>query len=448
MGDCVSMSAEVDREHIFAQYFGSGSGIQFARSQALGGTLQHSPLRSLCWRLFLGIIPEGSDLSTWSSMIKEQRQAYTELKEEYLINPYEETSENLLVNNPLSQVEDSPWQTYFQNKELQNEIVQDLIRTYPEREFFQKDKIRTLMCDILFIVAKRNPSLGYRQGMNELLAPIVYLLDKESIPAAEVQDHVAYLACSEEYIEHDAFTIFDALMDQMNRWFVRSDSSNREDVHSPVVQKCKYIQDVLLKKHDPVLQSFLTDIGIEPQIYALRWIRLMFAREFHLDDVLTLWDAIFAYGRNLELMSNICLSMLLYLRDQLLEMDNSGCLRRLLNYPPVEDVTIFIISALNMLDPTRVKVPSSKPKPKPEPVSAKIEDLYVPTEDHSMPVKGPTTPMESLKDKLKQSQTTRVHMASRLERIIYVLHQSILEEKPVDQETLIVTVAELKQVKD
>lgn len=44
-------SAAIDRVHIFSQYFESGSGAQFARNQALAGTLQHSPLRSLCWRV-------------------------------------------------------------------------------------------------------------------------------------------------------------------------------------------------------------------------------------------------------------------------------------------------------------------------------------------------------------------------------------------------------------
>ena len=42
---------EIDRVHIFSQYFESGTGIQFAKTQALSGTLQHSPLRSLCWRV-------------------------------------------------------------------------------------------------------------------------------------------------------------------------------------------------------------------------------------------------------------------------------------------------------------------------------------------------------------------------------------------------------------
>jgi len=454
MGDCVSMSAEVDREHIFAQYFGSGSGIQFARSQALGGTLQHSPLRSLCWRLFLGIIPEGSDLSTWSSMIKEQRQAYTELKEEHLINPYEDTSENLLSNNPLSQVEDSPWQTFFQNQEMQNEIRQDVIRTYPEKDFFRDEKVQGMMLHILFIVAKRNPNTGYRQGMHELLAPLLYLLHKESVPTDLVQDHVAYQASDAAYIEHDAFTLFDRLMKTMDQFFTRNSDvtpGNSRDgmdnsTSSPVVQKTKKIQDIMLKKLDPILHAHLVDLDIEPQIYMLRWIRLLFGREFHLDDVLTIWDAVFAFGNDFKLIDYMCLTMIMYLKDQLISMDNSGCLRRLFNYPPVEDVTILIHRAQQMADPsTAPQKIKSRPKPRQERTNSDIAAL---TPNRTPQSPSESNPAERNAALLKQSQMTRVHMASRLERIIYVLQQSIVDDTPMEPETLVVTVAELKQVKD
>ena len=39
------------------------------------------------------------------------------------------------------------------------------------------------------------------------------------------KDHVAYLASSEAYIEHDAFTIFDKLMEHMDKWFLRHNDS-------------------------------------------------------------------------------------------------------------------------------------------------------------------------------------------------------------------------------
>ena len=39
------------------------------------------------------------------------------------------------------------------------------------------------MLDLLFIYCKENPELGYRQGMHEVLAPIIFVLH------AEERDH-------------------------------------------------------------------------------------------------------------------------------------------------------------------------------------------------------------------------------------------------------------------
>ena len=36
---------------------------------------------------------------------------------------------------------------------------------------------------------------------------------------------------------------------------------------------------------------------VQPQLYLLRWLRLLFGREFHLSDSMLVWDAIFAYGQ-------------------------------------------------------------------------------------------------------------------------------------------------------
>lgn len=47
-----------------------------------------------------------------------------------------------------------------------------------------------------------------------------------------------------------------------------------------------------------------------------RWIRLLFGREFPFDDVLVLWDFIFAEGLRTELIDLICVAMLLRIRWQ------------------------------------------------------------------------------------------------------------------------------------
>lgn len=50
-------------------------------------------------------------------------------------------------------------------------------------------------------------------------------------------------------------------------------------------------------------------------IFCRRWIRLLFGREFPMQDLLVLWDAIFADSIGFDLVDYIFVAMLLYLRD-------------------------------------------------------------------------------------------------------------------------------------
>ena len=46
-----------------------------------------------------------------------------------------------------------------------------------------------------------------------------------------------------------------------------------------------------------------------------RWLRLLFAREFHINDVLRLWDGIFADDPRLSVVDYMSVAMLLFIRD-------------------------------------------------------------------------------------------------------------------------------------
>ncbi len=50
-------------------------------------------------------------------------------------------------------------------------------------------------------------------------------------------------------------------------------------------------------------------------IISSRWVRLLFGREFPMQDLLVLWDAIFADGISFDLVDYIFTAMLLYIRD-------------------------------------------------------------------------------------------------------------------------------------
>ncbi len=84
----------------------------------------------------------------------------------------------------------SPWQEFFRDSELLDVIKLDLSRTYPDLEFFQSEQTQRQMLHILFVWSKLNASTSYRQGMNELLAPLLLLVAAEAIPHAQVSVHV------------------------------------------------------------------------------------------------------------------------------------------------------------------------------------------------------------------------------------------------------------------
>jgi TBC1 domain family protein 5 len=50
--------------------------------------------------------------------------------------------------------------------------------------------------------------------------------------------------------------------------------------------------------------------------FCRRWLRLLFGREFPLQDLLVLWDVIFADDENFELVNYVVVAMLMAIRCQ------------------------------------------------------------------------------------------------------------------------------------
>uniref|UniRef100_A0A8C9QFZ7 TBC1 domain family member 5 n=1 Tax=Spermophilus dauricus TaxID=99837 RepID=A0A8C9QFZ7_SPEDA len=374
-------SSTLDSEGTFNSYrkeweelFVNNNYLATIRQKGINGQLRSSRFRSICWKLFLCVIPQ--DKSQWISRIKELRAWYSNIKEVHITNPRKVVGQqDLMINNPLSQDEGSLWNKFFQDKELRSMIEQDVRRTFPEMQFFQQENVRKILTDVLFCYARENEQLLYKQGMHELLAPIVFILHC---------DHQAFLHASEsaqpseemktllnpEYLEHDAYAMFSQLMETAEPWFSTFEhdgQKGKETLMPPIpfarpqdlgptvaiVTKVNQIQDHLLKKHDIELYMHLNRLEIAPQIYGLRWVRLLFGREFPLQDLLVVWDALFADGLSLSLVDYIFIAMLLYIRDALISSNYQTCLGLLMHYPLIGDVHSLILKALFLRDPKK-----------------------------------------------------------------------------------------------
>ena len=219
----------------------------------------------------------------------------------------------------------SPWVTLRKDEELRQEILQDVDRCMPDEPYFRQPSTQALLTDILFVYCKINEDIGYRQGMHEILAPVLWVIENDALSsstsgsAGDLMEEVL----SSNYIEHDSFTLFSLIMRTAKSFYElgepeKSSTSNSASpqVASPIEQRSKRIHEVMLGRLDPELATHLTQIEILPQIFLIRWIRLLFGREFPFEMLLPLWDVLFAEDPDLELIDFVCVAMLLRIRWQ------------------------------------------------------------------------------------------------------------------------------------
>ena len=155
----------------------------------------------------------------------------------------------------------------------------------PEEPYFRQAKTQRMLLDILFIFCKMNQDVGYRQGMHELLAPILWVVENDALSIVDIQTE--HLGVDEQildtlgasFLEHDAFTIFSLLMQSAKSFYelgepdrrasTTSSLSNNQGGTSPIVDKSKRIHEIYLASLDPELADHLTAIEVLPQIFLM-----------------------------------------------------------------------------------------------------------------------------------------------------------------------------------
>lgn len=434
------------------------------RIAALSGHLKKTTTRSLSWRVFLGALPES--VAEWPAHLSKTREQYDDHVTKLWVDPHSESSDDPTVNNPLSQVEGSVWHTFFKNRELQQQIEKDITRLYAEIPFFHTPEIRSILLRVLFIWSCLHKSTSYRQGMHELLGPIVWLASRESVDHMTILEASKYpvleVALDYRYVEHDAFTLFSKLMERMGDLYEHVTPASQPTPPdqlppvTPILRKCSRVY-VLLKNRDPDVYRQLTALEIEPQLFMIRWLRCLFTREFHLEDVMILWDGIFGddgNGQSFDLMDYLCLAMLKFIRSDLLRGDQSFCLRRLMRFPPVEDVHTFVEHALRLRSPQ-----GTLPVP-PQAVNVVARDLspHSPKRFGIRNIKFPNAPFRKTSAKPEdaeegpESSDDTIHphagrLSKKLNNLIDVLERNATVGNFSQTQTF-VAIAHLKQVKD
>jgi hypothetical protein len=173
------------------------------------------------------------------------------------------------------------------------------------------DADRAMFVDVLGLwIAAAPDTRQYKQGMHDLLAVLSAAFDdcEFAQPFALVQDIDAlpeFRSCakpvvfrlSEAHRSADLLTVFTLLMEHTQGLFEAPSPSptSSAEQDSSLVGRIANVR-ALLHKYDHVLSTYLALMGAAPELFVVRWVRLLFSRETKSTaDTLLLWDLLLSH---------------------------------------------------------------------------------------------------------------------------------------------------------
>ena len=348
-------------------------------------------LRPTAWKIYLETIPSSSKdknnkIKDWVDKILLQRDEYKKKVQKYC------SLKKIGLNDPLLKSENEERTDLLYNEEeksVLNLIQLDLQRTHQAIDLFQTTKTKNILSNVLFVYAKKYwGDIPYGQGMNELVAMIYiclypyYFSNKEKMDKEKIYEYLndidkyykeIYLFFhDEDQIQSDLYYLFESLeskgvSDIYERFDIKPTEPNYhlyelfpdiiidrsdEDRTNHLNLRAYTIFKEKLKLIDNRLFSHLKKVNVKCNYYMHRWIKCIFAREFDLDDVLTLWDKIFFYqfysGKkykySLVYIDFICTAMLVKIRYELLRKRDDGDIYTIIfHYPKDDDISNILL---------------------------------------------------------------------------------------------------------
>lgn len=324
-------------------------------SLSLNSDLTSNYIRPIAWKIMLNILPTNPEatLKTWLTTTISHRQKYkTKVKQLKTLKKYD--------SDPLGGGNSQQWQSFFEDTEIKKLIILDVSRTYQEKDLFNQQFIKDILVNILFIWAKEHKVPSYKQGMNEILAVILYAMfpfyTKNNCKQSDIETYITNPSehTSELYgffhdekeFECDLYYLYSSIMDKCITKFYES-GSNVKGGKMYLHERCDLILKDKLQYYDAMLYKHFERIEIDCSMVVQRWLKCLFNREFHVENVIVIWDLILAdeakgNGKDLEMIDFVSLALIQFIRGMLISKEQNDCFQRLFRYPPVESIETII----------------------------------------------------------------------------------------------------------
>ena len=327
---------------------------------AINSNLKPELIRPTAWKIFLKTltINDNFTLKNWLEETYEKRKEFKDklnkFRDEYKAA---KTGDSQKFSN------------FEENSSIVHLIEIDVERTYGDIKLFQDKYIRKMEEEILYIFAKENKPISYKQGMNEILAIFIHsfypfyfkpskkVYNKNEFelwckePNKYLNEIYEYLNDEDELQSDLYYMMYNVMNRGLNKFYDDSidPESPKDDQKTYLLLRCDHIL-LKLKKHNNKLYQHFMEIQLSAEVILQRWLKCIFTREFTTEDCLYIWDNILANefnipSKNLEYIDYFCVAMFDYISDNLLTHDQNECFLCLFKYPPFQTIDILITRA-------------------------------------------------------------------------------------------------------
>ena len=180
-----------------------------------------------------------------------------------------------------------------------SQIQMDIHRTLTDNVFFRRGQGVTKLNEVLMAYSRRNPEVGYCQGMNLIAGSLLLIM-----PTAE-----------------EAFWVLTSLIENIlpQHYYDQSLLASRAD--QQVLRE--YVAEIL-----PRLWAHLVELEIELDTLTFQWFLSVFTDCLSAEALFRVWDVIFVFNDGSTFLFQVALALLKLNEAQLLECDSAATIYR------------------------------------------------------------------------------------------------------------------------
>ncbi|KAF7683730.1 TBC1 domain family member 13 [Astathelohania contejeani] len=263
-------------------------------------------IRPKYWKLFLGYVPKNKFKN--ERFLSERRRMYHHYYNEYCVNGGNEI--DIIIDDDVERTMLLPMEV--------NETDNSMAQTCAFLDSINKDSQssilhRSAIKKILHTFRITNSSIGYVQGMHMVLIPIYYVF----ATSFNIEDR--------RYAEEDAYFCFFNLMTEIGENFIEKMDN---DTNIGIKWKMKKVIE-LVKVHDKKTYDALKKKEILNNFFHFRWISLLFAQEYKIDEVIWLWDRLLSDCSRFEMVLYCAASVIISLKEFMITESFENCMKKL-----------------------------------------------------------------------------------------------------------------------